>query len=108
MIRRYLSDITNEHKSQGEWKTQLAMSINFISSKGSDETCTMHTKSDDIKLMIGKETDEIIKNLLDSHLQKYKKDLQEKMRGSEFVFDSGPNIDYPKWLNKKTTKNTKK
>ena len=58
MIRPYLSDIINDHKSQGEWKIQLTMSINFISSKGSDETRTMHTKSDDIKIMIGKETDE--------------------------------------------------
>ena len=58
MIRPYLSDIINDHKSQGEWKIQLTMSINLISSKGSDETRTMHTKSDDIKIMIGKETDE--------------------------------------------------
>ena len=58
LIRPYLSDIINDHKSQGEWKIQLTMSINLISSKGSDETRTMHTKSDDIKIMIGKETDE--------------------------------------------------
>ena len=55
MIRQYLSDIINYHKTQGElkvhsgntvadyktqgkWKIQLTMSINFISSKGSDET----------------------------------------------------------------------
>ena len=27
MIRPYLSDIINNHKTQGEWKTQLKMSI---------------------------------------------------------------------------------
>ena len=37
---------------------------NFISSKDSDETRTMHTKSDNIEIMIGNETDEIIEELL--------------------------------------------
>ena len=36
MIRQYLSDIINDHKTQGEWKIQLTMAINFISSKDSD------------------------------------------------------------------------
>ena len=39
------------------------MSINFISSKDSDETCGMLTKSDDIKIMTGSETDDIIEEL---------------------------------------------
>ena len=38
--------------------------------------------------MIDNETDEIIEKLFESHLQRYQKDLEEKMRGSEFVFDS--------------------
>ena len=37
------------------------MQINFISSKKySDETRTMHTKSNNIEIMMGSETDEII------------------------------------------------
>ena len=32
-------------------EVQLTMSINFISSKDSDETHTMHTKSDNIKVI---------------------------------------------------------
>ena len=46
MIRPYLSDIINNHKTQGEWKIQLTMGINFFSSKDSEETRAMHTKSD--------------------------------------------------------------
>ena len=51
MIKPYLSDIINDHKTPknlrvpssnetrfGELKIQLTMSINFISSKDSDET----------------------------------------------------------------------
>ena len=62
MIRTYLSDIINDHKTPknlrdyssneaidyetqfGEWKIQLTMSINFISFKDSDETRNMHQR----------------------------------------------------------------
>ena len=30
MIRPYLSDVIIDCKTQGEWKTQLTMSINFL------------------------------------------------------------------------------
>ena len=33
------------------------MAISFMSSKDSDETRTMHTKSNNIEIMIGNETD---------------------------------------------------
>ena len=39
---------------------QLIMSISFILFNGSDETRNMHTKSNNIDIMMGKETDEII------------------------------------------------
>ena len=48
----------------------------------------IHTKIYVIEIMIDNETDEIIEKLFESHLQRYQKDLEEKMRGSEFVFDS--------------------
>ena len=64
------------------------MAINFFSSKDSEETRTMYSKSDTIEVMMGSETDEIIRELFDSFLQRYQKNLEESMRGSEFVFDS--------------------
>ena len=71
MILPYLSDIINDHKTQGEWKIQLIIAINFISSKDSNETRTMHTKSDNIEIVIGNEMDEIIEELFKSLLQRY-------------------------------------
>ena len=47
------------------------MSINFISSGDSDETLSMLTKSDDIEIIMGSETDDIIEELCKSLLQKY-------------------------------------
>ena len=64
------------------------MAINFISSKDSDETRTMHTKSNNVEIMVGSETDEIIEGLFKSFLQKYQEGLEESMRGSEFVYGS--------------------
>ena len=80
----------NDPKTQNEWKIQLTMQINFISSKDSNETRNMHTKSDNTENMIGSETNDIIEELRDSLLQNYRKGLEESMRGSEFVRD---NID---------------
>ena len=96
------------------------MAINFIFFKDPDETRTMHTKSSNVKVMIGTETDEIIEELFKSFLQKYQEGLEESMRGSEFVYDrvdalycnlnkislsgDGSYIDFPKCLkNKKVT-----
>ena len=39
------------------------MSFNFTPFKDSNKTCTMHTKSDNIEIMIGTETNEIIEEL---------------------------------------------
>ena len=45
------------------------MAINFTSYKeDSDETRTMHTKSDNIEIMTGSETNEIIEELFKSLL----------------------------------------
>ena len=61
--------------------------INFISLKpGSDETRIMYTRSDTEEFMNGSDTDEAIKLLFESFLQKCEENLQEKMRGSDFEF----------------------
>ena len=78
----------NDHKTRREWEIQLTMQINFIFHKDSEETQTRYTKSHNIEIMKGNETDEIIKKLFESLLQNYKKDLEEPMRRSEFVPDS--------------------
>ena len=64
------------------------MAINFISSKDSDETRTMYAKSNNVEIMMGSETDEIIEERFKSFLQRYQEGLEESMRRSEFIFDS--------------------
>ena len=78
---RIRSDNTiTEHKTQGEWKIYLKKAINFISSKDSDETRNMHTKSNNVEIMTGSETDEIIKELFKAILQRYQERLEESMK----------------------------
>ena len=121
MIRPYLSDMINDHKTGREWKIQLKMSINFISSKDSDETGNLQTKSNNIEIMMDNETDEIIEKLLGSLLQNHQRDLEESMRRSEFNLNSvhllyyqlqkislkrgGSYIDPPEWLENKKSNN---
>ena len=64
------------------------MSINFVSSNDSHETCNLRTKSNKTKIMMGNETDEIIDELLEYFSQNYQKDLEESIRGGEFNLDS--------------------
>ena len=47
----------------------------------------MYTRSDNEEFMIGDDTNEIIKSLFESFLQRFEENLQEKMRGSDFGFD---------------------
>ena len=88
LIESYLADMIKDYKSKGEWKIQLTGEINFISLKpDSDETRIMHTKSDNTEIMIGNDTNEVIKELFKSFLQIYQEGLQEKMKDLEFEFD---------------------
>ena len=94
LIEPYLADMINDYKSKGEWKIQLTAETNFTSLKpDSDEKRIMHTKSDDMEIMIGSDTNEVIIELFKSFLQRYQEGLQEKMKGSEFEFD-GVNLLY--------------
>ena len=84
----------------------------------------MSNWSDNIEIIIGNETDDIINELFKSFLQRYQEKLEESMKGSEFVFNSvdllyyhlheislkrGESyIDSPEWLkNKGATINPK-
>ena len=78
----YLRDIINDYKAPiksrdpwgkiidddtyEEWKIQLTIEINFVSSLDHWEIRTMDLKSDNIEIMMGSETDDIIKELFES------------------------------------------
>ena len=94
MIRPYLRDMINNLKVSiklktpsgeiigdytfGEWKIQLIIQIIFICSLDTGEIRTMDSKSDNIEIMMGSETDDIINELLKLFLQRYQEKLEEK------------------------------
>ena len=51
-VRPYLKDIINNLKKSDTWKIQLIIAINFISSKNNDEDHVIHSKGDNIEIMI--------------------------------------------------------
>ena len=82
----------------------------------------MYVRSDNEEFMSVDDTDEIIKSLFQSFIQRYEENLQNKMKGFDFEFDGinflyydfnktsiyrcGTYIDSPKWLkDKKSTIN---
>ena len=79
LIEKYLKKVINQYKKEGEWKIQLIAEINFISLKpGSHETRVMYTRSNNEEFMNGDNTNEIIKSLFESFLQRFEENLQEK------------------------------
>ena len=124
MIEPYLYDLINNHRILRRiWKIQINMHVNFISSRDTGETRTYYIWSDNVSIMQGKNTNDIIIEIFDSFLYNYQKELKNN-KGSDFVFESVDLLDYklhrvrlkrggsyiksPKWLeNKKAVINPK-
>ena len=90
MIRPYLRDLINNHKPAmedneednednsgsecGEWKTQLVMQNNFISTKNFEDTRTIYSASKPGEMYMGSGTENII--------------VTSQKNGSEFTHES--------------------
>ena len=97
-IKPYLNDIINNLKKSDQvsdfnqlililLKIQSTVTINFISLKDKDEESAMHSKTDNIEIMINDKVDEVIVELFKSLHNSYKNNLEISMKRSEFVFD---------------------
>ena len=127
-IMPYLSDLINENKAiennSNEWKIQIDMHVNFVSSDDNGENGTIFVWSDNEEIRLGNETDDIIKRLINSFLNNYQKEEIILRNGSNFVFESVDLLSYhihktslkrgksyiksPEWiLNKRATINPK-
>ena len=107
----------------GVWKIQIPMPVDFISSKDTGETCTIYVWSNNVSIIQGRDTDDIVRQLFRSFFPNYQEELKIIKR-SDFVFEIGELIDYklhrvrlsrggsyiksPEWLaNKKSAINPK-
>ena len=118
-MKTHSGNMIAEYKTQGEWEIRLTIAIKFISSKDSNETRNMHSKSD-IEIIMGIETHEIIEEFFECLLQGYYEELEESIKRRQFIFESvdvlccnlnkislnrgGSYIDSPEWLKNKKSK----
>ena len=99
----------------------MTIAINFTYSRDdNDEERAMHSKSDNIEIMISDEADEFIEELFNSLKNRHQNNLQ-LMKSSEFIFDyvhllyykcqrinfshDGSYIDSPDLINNKKSNN---
>ena len=70
------------------------MHVNFISSNDTGEIRTIYVWSDNAEILMGNETNDIIKKLFRSFLNNYQKEEQIMRGGSNFNFESVELLDY--------------
>ena len=93
-IKPYLKDMIDDYKSKGEWKIQLVMRVIFVSFIEKNETQVMHTKSDNVKIMNGIDTNDAIIALIKSFTNRYQEGLETKMKGSSYIFERVDLLEY--------------
>ena len=59
-----------------------------------EETDIMHSKSDNVSIMRGRSTNDILKRLIDTLKQRYQEGLETRMRGSNYVFNHVKLLEY--------------
>ena len=105
MIRPYLRDLINNHKPTmedneednednsgsecGEWKTQLVMQNNFISTKNFEDTRTIYSASKPVEIFMGSDTENAIDTLFNTILNRIQQAIEtSNERGSGFTHES--------------------
>ena len=103
IIRPYLRNLINDHKAsmkltdkannsdteRGEWRTQLVIQNNCISSKKFEETRFIYLASKPIEIFVGNDTDDINEELFETILQRFQEAREIwNESGSEFIHES--------------------
>ena len=86
--------MTNDHKAKGEWKILLSMQMIFVSFTVAIQTRDMHTKSDNITIMSGIETEDFINELFNTFRKRYQEGLETKMKGNSYIFEHIDLLEY--------------
>ena len=84
----YLHKLINDYKQKGEWKVQLSIQVIFSSITDDNKTDIMHAKSDNIEILKGYSTSDITDRLYNTLINRYQEGLENKMNGSNYVFDN--------------------
>ena len=86
IIKPYLGDMINNQKTKGEWKIQLSMRVIFASFTDVSETREIYTKSYNILIMNGIETEDIINELINTFNKRYQEGLETDERKQFYIW----------------------
>ena len=87
-ITPHLYDLRNDHRiARRVRKIQISVRVNFTSSKHTGETRTIYVWSDNISIVQGSDTEDIIREFFRSFLHNYQEEIKI-ISGSEFNFES--------------------
>ena len=75
------------------WKIQINMHVNFIFSRDTGETPIYYVWRDNVGIMLGEDTNAIIREIFRSFLRNYQQELK-MIKGSDVVFESVDLLDY--------------
>ena len=75
-IKSYLQNIINCIRKTDIWEIQLTTAVNFISSKDNDEERVIHSKGDNIEIMINDKPEDIIEDPFQSLFSSYQIGLE--------------------------------
>ena len=99
MIKLYLRDLINNHKTnmeskneeendKAEWKIQLVMQNNFISDKDFKDTQTIYSVRNPVEILMGSDTENAIDTLFNTILGRTQQAIEtSNERGSGFTHD---------------------
>ena len=92
-IMPYLSDLINDNKAieknSNEWKIQMNVLVNFVSSNDNGEDRTIFVWSDNEEISrLGNETGDITKGLINSFLNNFQKEEIILRNERNFIFES--------------------
>ena len=115
-IKPNLIKLINKHKNDN-WKIQLTMKIIFIPVGNHNEKRSLYVKTKNVEIMMGSDTDEIVKELFESVIQKYEELIEHSTKNSGLVLQGvelmeydinkvtinrvGSSIKSPEWLKSK-------
>ena len=105
MIRPYLRDLIYNHKPTredneednednsgiecGEWKIQLVMQNNFISTQNFEDTRTIYSASKPVEIYMGSDTENIIHTFFGTALERFQQAIVTSQKnGNEFTHES--------------------
>ena len=98
MIIPHLAGLINDKKNNrdesNEWKIQLNMGVNFISSNDTGEIRTFFVRSDNEEIRSSNGTSDNINGLSESFLSNYQNEEKILRNGGSFVFESVDSLSY--------------